>query len=31
VCRSHNILAARQVFGDALMDHYAPGRSPTRR
>jgi hypothetical protein len=31
VCRSHNLLAARQVFGDALMDRYAPGRSPTRR
>jgi 5-methylcytosine-specific restriction endonuclease McrA len=30
-CRSHNLLAARQVFGDALMDRYAPGRSPTRR
>jgi 5-methylcytosine-specific restriction endonuclease McrA len=31
LCRSHNLLAARQVFGDALMDRYAPGRSPTRR
>jgi 5-methylcytosine-specific restriction endonuclease McrA len=30
-CRSHNLLAARQAFGDALMDRYAPGRSPTRR
>jgi 5-methylcytosine-specific restriction endonuclease McrA len=29
-CRPHN-LAARQVFGDALMDRYAPGRSPARR
>jgi 5-methylcytosine-specific restriction endonuclease McrA len=31
LCRSHNLLAARQVFGDALMDRYAPGRSPARR
>jgi 5-methylcytosine-specific restriction endonuclease McrA len=31
VCRSHNLFAARQVFGDALMDRYAPGRSPARR
>jgi hypothetical protein len=31
LCRSHNLLAARQVFGDTLMDSYAPGRSPTRR
>jgi 5-methylcytosine-specific restriction endonuclease McrA len=31
ICRSHNLLAARQVFGDALMDRYAPGRSPARR
>jgi hypothetical protein len=31
LCRSHNLLAARQVFGDELMDRYAPGRSPTRR
>jgi hypothetical protein len=29
-CRSHNLLAARRVFGDAVMDRYAPGRSPTR-
>jgi 5-methylcytosine-specific restriction endonuclease McrA len=28
-CRPHNLFAARQVFGDALMDRYAPGRSPT--
>jgi 5-methylcytosine-specific restriction endonuclease McrA len=31
VCRSHNLVAARQVFGDTLMDRYAPRRSPTRR
>jgi 5-methylcytosine-specific restriction endonuclease McrA len=31
ICRSHNLLAARHVFGDALMDRYAPGHSPTRR
>jgi hypothetical protein len=31
ICRSHNLLAARHVFGDALMDRYAPGRSPMRR
>jgi 5-methylcytosine-specific restriction endonuclease McrA len=31
LCRSHNLLAARQVFGDELMDRYAPGRSPMRR
>jgi hypothetical protein len=30
-CRKHNLLAARRVFGDAVMDRYAPGRSPTRR
>jgi 5-methylcytosine-specific restriction endonuclease McrA len=30
-CRPHNLLAARQVFGDALMDRYAPGRSPALR
>jgi 5-methylcytosine-specific restriction endonuclease McrA len=30
-CRSHNLLAARRVFGDAVMDRYAPGRSPMRR
>jgi 5-methylcytosine-specific restriction endonuclease McrA len=30
-CRSHNLLAARQAFGDTVMDRYAPGRSPTRR
>jgi 5-methylcytosine-specific restriction endonuclease McrA len=30
-CRPHNLLAAREVFGDALMDRYAPGRSPTLR
>jgi hypothetical protein len=31
LCRSHNLLAARQVFGDTLMDSYAPCGSPTRR
>jgi 5-methylcytosine-specific restriction endonuclease McrA len=31
LCRSHNLLAARRAFGDALMNRYAPGRSPTRR
>jgi 5-methylcytosine-specific restriction endonuclease McrA len=30
-CRPHNLLAARQAFGDAVMDRYAPGRSPTLR
>jgi 5-methylcytosine-specific restriction endonuclease McrA len=30
-CRQHNLLAARRVFGDAVMDLYAPGRSPARR
>jgi 5-methylcytosine-specific restriction endonuclease McrA len=30
-CRQHNLLAARRVFGDAVMDRYAPGRSPTLR
>jgi 5-methylcytosine-specific restriction endonuclease McrA len=30
-CRPHNLLAARQVFGDAVMDRYAPGRSPALR
>jgi 5-methylcytosine-specific restriction endonuclease McrA len=30
-CRAHNLLAARQAFGDAVMDRYAPGRSPTLR
>jgi 5-methylcytosine-specific restriction endonuclease McrA len=28
VCRPHNLLAARRAFGDAVMDRYAPGRSP---
>jgi hypothetical protein len=27
-CAAHNLLAARRVFGDRLMDRYAPGRSP---
>jgi 5-methylcytosine-specific restriction endonuclease McrA len=27
-CRPHNLLAARQAFGDTVMDRYAPGRSP---
>jgi hypothetical protein len=26
-CAPHNLLAARRVFGDALMDRYAPARS----
>jgi hypothetical protein len=26
-CAAHNLLAARRVFGDALMDRYAPARS----
>jgi hypothetical protein len=26
-CAPHNILAARRVFGDALMDRYAPART----
>jgi hypothetical protein len=26
VCRQHNLLAARRVFGDAVMNRYAPGR-----
>jgi 5-methylcytosine-specific restriction endonuclease McrA len=30
-CRPHNLLAARQVFGDEVMDRYAPGRSPALR
>jgi 5-methylcytosine-specific restriction endonuclease McrA len=30
-CRPHNLLAARQAFGDAVIDRYAPGRSPTLR
>jgi 5-methylcytosine-specific restriction endonuclease McrA len=30
-CRPHNLLAARQAFGDEVMDRYAPGRSPTLR
>jgi 5-methylcytosine-specific restriction endonuclease McrA len=30
-CRPHNLLAARQAFGDAVMDRYAPGRSPALR
>jgi 5-methylcytosine-specific restriction endonuclease McrA len=25
-CRPHNLLAARRVFGDAVMNRYAPGR-----
>jgi len=25
-CSAHNLLAARRVFGDALMDRYAPAR-----
>jgi hypothetical protein len=29
-CRPHNLLAARQAFGDEVMDRYAPGRSPVR-
>ncbi len=28
VCRQHNLLAARRVFGDAVMDRYARGRVP---
>jgi 5-methylcytosine-specific restriction endonuclease McrA len=28
-CRSHNLLAARRVFGDRWMDRYAPGRATT--
>jgi hypothetical protein len=30
-CRPHNLLAARQAFGDEVMDRYAPGRSPALR
>jgi 5-methylcytosine-specific restriction endonuclease McrA len=30
-CRPHNLVAARQVFGEAVMDRYAPGRSPALR
>jgi 5-methylcytosine-specific restriction endonuclease McrA len=30
-CRQHNLLAARRVFGDEVMDRYAPGRSPALR
>jgi hypothetical protein len=30
-CRAHNLLAARRVFGDAVINRYAPGRSPTLR
>jgi hypothetical protein len=30
-CRPHNLLAARQAFGDEMMDRYAPGRSPAPR
>jgi hypothetical protein len=30
-CRPHNLLAARRVFGDTVMDRYAPGPSPTLR
>jgi 5-methylcytosine-specific restriction endonuclease McrA len=30
-CRPHNLLAARQVFGNAVMNRYAPGRSPALR
>jgi len=26
-CAAHNLLAARRVFGDALMDRYAPART----
>jgi 5-methylcytosine-specific restriction endonuclease McrA len=26
-CSAHNLLAARRVFGDALMDRYAPART----
>jgi 5-methylcytosine-specific restriction endonuclease McrA len=26
-CSAHNLLAARRVFGDALMDRYAPARA----
>ncbi|MGB8931676.1 MAG: HNH endonuclease [Anaeromyxobacteraceae bacterium] len=26
-CAAHNLLAARRIFGDALMDRYAPVRS----
>ncbi|BDG05184.1 HNH endonuclease [Anaeromyxobacter oryzae] len=26
VCRSHNIISARRVFGDDWMDRYAPGK-----
>jgi hypothetical protein len=25
-CSAHNLLAARRIFGDALMDRYAPAR-----
>ena len=28
VCRQHNLLAARRVFGDGVMDRYARGRAP---
>ena len=27
-CAAHNLLAARRVFGDRLMDRYAPARPP---
>src|SRR5512133_2061542 len=27
-CAAHNLLAARRVFGDSLMDGYAPPRAP---
>jgi 5-methylcytosine-specific restriction endonuclease McrA len=30
-CRPHNLLAARRIFGDAVMDRYAPGRSSAQR
>src|SRR5574341_1226951 len=27
LCQGHNLLAARRIFGDALMDRYAPART----
>lgn len=30
-CRPHNLLAARRVFGDAVMDRFAPGRASAQR
>ncbi|HYG69821.1 MAG TPA: HNH endonuclease signature motif containing protein, partial [Anaeromyxobacteraceae bacterium] len=26
VCQAHNLLAARRIFGDSIIDRFAPGR-----